>query len=366
MFGVLEWGYVLALLSACLIALILVLVARREAAAVRRQAKEDSRELRDHLRDRSAEIQSRQAQLRDEERDLVEERRALRKQRMRLLRREEALKEAQERLEALHLDGASRIEEELGRISGMNREAAKSALERRLADEARRSAAATIRAIQSEARSEAEDRAREIIVSAVERLAVSASSAAAVTTVALPSEEMRGRIIGKEGRNIRTFEATSGVDVLIEDSSSVVVLASFDPTRREIAEVAMSELVSDGRINPQRIEDALARAANEIESRTLQVGRQAAEQIGVHGLAEPIIEVLGKLRLRTSFGQSVLAHSLEVGQISAHLAEQLGADTDLARRGGLLHDIGKAFTGDIVGTHAAVGAEFLRDNGRTR
>lgn len=363
MFGVLEWGYVLALLSACLIALILVLVARREAAAVRRQAIDDSRELRDQLRDRSAEVTKRQNDLHAQENELLRERRALRRQRQRVLNREEELDAKVAAIEQRQADAENRIVSELEAISGLRREEAVAELKRRVADEAHRAAAMVARDIELRARADAEERARSIVLSAIERVAVPTSSAAAVTTVALPSEDMRGRIIGKEGRNIRTFEATSGVDVLVEDNSSVVALASFDPERREVAATAMAELVADGRINPQRIEEALARARSGLAARTFDRGRTAAHDLGIHGLNTEILEVMGALMLRTSYGQSVLDHCIEVGYIAAAIAESIGADIDLAKRAGFLHDLGKAFTGDASGTHARVGSEFLASRG---
>ncbi|SNT05102.1 ribonucrease Y [Micrococcales bacterium KH10] len=363
MFGALEWGYVLALLSACLIALILVLVARREAKAVRVQAQEDARELREHIKDRSAELAERQEQLRNSEKELISERRRLRKQRQRNDQREQELVHDRIAFEAERERTVQEAARRLEEVAGMTVVDARKTLERSILEAAHRNVAGVVTSIEQQARDTAEEKARQIIVSTLQRIAVPVSSAAAVTTLHLPHEEMRGRIIGKEGRNIRAFEAISGVDVLIEDDSSVVMLASFDPERRETATAAMEELLNDGRINPHRIEEALERAAMATAARSSEAGLEAAKQADVHHLANEIIEIMGQLRLRTSYGQSVLAHSVEVAQIAAGIAKDVGADPAVASRAGFLHDIGKAFTGTVTGTHAIVGSEFLAKHG---
>jgi ribonucrease Y len=222
-----------------------------------------------------------------------------------------------------------------------------------------------VRRAEVAARATADARARDIVTTAVQRLAVPTSSAVAVDVLPLPSEDMRGRIIGKEGRNIRTFEAVTGVNVLLEDDSTSVQLSSFDPERREVAAVTLKALMDDGRIHPQRIESAYAEAVAGAQERTVDAGRSAAHEAGVGDLADDLVSAMGALRLRASFSQDVLRHSIEAALVAAAMAAEVGADVETARRAAFLHDIGKGVSGSRAGTHAALGAALVRRAGES-
>lgn len=365
MFTVLESGFILTLLISCLIALLLVSVARREARAVREQANADAKELRDHLKDRAREIDARNLVLREAERELADERKVLRKSRQRTDSRERTLAQREKEISAEHEAARQLALSELEARAGLSQQEALAKLEAGLSHEARRRVAAISRTLEDKAHKSAELRAREILTSAMQQLAVPLSSSVPVTVIPLPSEEMRGRIIGKEGRNIRTFEALTGVDVVLEDGSDVVVLSCFDPDRRETATVAMATLLSDGRIHPTRIETAVAAATAGRSERAREAGRQAAEAAGVPDLEDVVVVALGQLGWRAAYGQGVLGHSVEVAQLAAQMAIDVGANPALAARAGLLHDIGKALNMTETGTHALVGARFLRRHGES-
>lgn len=365
MFTAVEGGFIFALLVSCLIALMLVLVARREARAVREQANADAKELRDHLKNRSLDVDARMSLVREAEQAVAGDRRALRKLRLQIRRHEAVLSRREAALTAETEAAQQRIRTELEAISGLSEQEALARLETSLLDEARHRVAQASRALEARASQSAQQRAHEILADALQRLAVPVSSSVPVTVVALPSEDMRGRIIGKEGRNIHTFEALTGVDVLVEDGSSTVVLSCFDPGRRDVAAVALESLIADGRIHPSRIERAVAEARQGQAGRVRAAGRAAAESTGNGTLPDAITETLGALATRASYGQDVLAHSVETAQIAAQLAFELGADASVASRAGLLHDIGKAFTSDAPGSHALLGAQFLRRNGES-
>ncbi|KGM08651.1 ribonuclease Y, partial [Cellulomonas bogoriensis 69B4 = DSM 16987] len=257
---------------------------------------------------------------------------------------------------------ASRV---LEAASGLSAEEARALQLERARDEARNESAALARRLEAKARRTAEQRARRILTTAVQRIAGPTSAQAVVTSVPLPGEEMKGRIIGKEGRNIRTFEALTGVNVIVDDTPDSIMLSCFDAERRELAAVAMQALVADGRIHPQRIEIAYAEAQAGAAERTVAAGHDAAEAAGVEDLHPELVETLGRLRLRTSYGQNVLAHLVETAQIAAVLAAEVGADVALARRAAFLHDVGKALTPHQPGTHARVGAELARRLGES-
>jgi len=235
----------------------------------------------------------------------------------------------------------------------------------RLKDQVQNDGASLVRRAEVKARRTADARARRILSTAVQRVAGPTSAQSVVSVLTLPSEEMKGRIIGKEGRNIRAFEALTGVNVLVDESLDSVTLSSFDPERREVAQVALEALIADGRINPQRIEAAYADALAGAEDRTVAAGHDAAERAGVGDLHPDLITTLGRLRLRTSYGQNVLSHLVECAQIAAIIAAEIGADVDLARRAAFLHDIGKARPAEIEGTHALIGAELARRAGES-
>lgn len=355
-----EVAIIVVLLLACLVALVLVGLARREASATRAQAVEDVATVKQEARAMLADAQRREERIAEREAELAAERREVRIRqettKRRLEQAEDDRRRAADELATAHARAAAVLES----TSGLSADEARAEQVRLVTAEAEHEAAAAVRRIEAKARRTAEDRARGIVASAVQRLAGPTSAQTVVTAVALPGEEMKGRIIGKEGRNIRTFEAITGVNVIIDDTPGTVMLSSFDAERREVAAVAMEALVADGRIHPQRIEIAYEQALSSASERSVAAGHDAAERAGVRGLHPELVEVLGRLRLRTSYGQNVLSHLVESAQIAGIMAAEIGADVDLARRSAFLHDIGKALTGEVAGTHAAVGADLAR------
>jgi ribonuclease Y len=247
----------------------------------------------------------------------------------------------------------------LEKISGMSQEEAKKQLRENLIDEARMEAAAEAKEIKEVAAREADKEAREIILAAVYRSAADTTVDAVVSVVNLPSEEMKGRIIGREGRNIRTFEQLTGVDVIVDDTPEAILLSGFDPVRREIARLSMTKLISDGRIHPTRIEELVIKTTKEMDTVVQEAGEQACFDLGIHGAHTEVVKLLGKLHYRTSYGQNVLAHSKEVAMMCGLMANMLGLDPDTAKRCGLMHDIGKSIDRETEGTHTELGAEFL-------
>ena len=358
-----QIALIVGLLSACLVALLLVLLARRESGALRDRATRDVAGIRDDARAAAAEVGRREEQLTTRERAFAADRAAAADLALTLRDRALALAEA-ERAVVEHLASARAAAlAELESVAGLSAEEARAELERRVVEQATRDAETAVRRAESKARRTADERARRIVATAVQRVAVPTSSQSVVVVVPLPSEEMKGRIIGKEGRNIRTFEALTGVNVLIDDTPDSVMLSCFDAERREVAQVTLESLIADGRIHPQRIESAYAEALASAPERAVAAGHDAAEQAGVGALHPDLVRTMGRLRLRTSYGQNVLAHLVESAQIAAAMAAEIGADADLARRAAFLHDIGKALTAELPGTHALVGAELARRAG---
>jgi len=268
--------------------------------------------------------------------------------------KEAELKQAQER-----------IRTELERISCLSAEEAKSMLIKSMEDEARRDAQGTINTIESEAKATAEKKAREILVYTIQRLASEITSEITVTSVSLPSDEMKGRIIGREGRNIRALETITGVDVIIDDTPEAVVISSFDPVRREIARISMERLIADGRIHPARIEEVTSKVTQEVNQVILEEGEKAVFDLSIQGISKELIPYVGRLHYRTSYGQNILAHSREVANVAGMIASEIGANVDRAKRGGLLHDIGKAIITEGEGSHALVGADLARKFGES-
>lgn len=250
--------------------------------------------------------------------------------------------------------------EMLEKISGLSVDEAKDYLLKNVEDEVRHESAIMIKNIVDEAKEEADKKAKNIISTAIQKCAADHVAEATVTVVSLPNDEMKGRIIGREGRNIRTLETLTGIDLIIDDTPEAVVLSGFDPIRREIARVALEKLIVDGRIHPARIEEMVEKARKEVEAIIKQEGEQATFDTGVHGLHPEIIRLLGKLKYRTSYGQNVLKHSIEVSNLAGVMAGELGADVKLAKRAGLLHDIGKAMDHEIEGSHIEIGVDIAK------
>jgi ribonuclease Y len=280
--------------------------------------------------------------------------------------RDTRLKEREQRQDArqAELDQAWQLHlAEMERISGLTQEQAKDLLLKEVEAEARIDAARIIREIEAQAQEEGDDRAREIVTTAIQRVATDQVAETTVSAVELPNDEMKGRIIGRGGRNIRALEAITGVDLVIDDTPDTVILSSFDPVRREVARMALERLILDGRIHPGRIEKMVEKAQEEIDQTMREKGEEAALDLGIHGLPPEIIRLLGRLHYRTSYGQNVLRHSTETAMIAALIAAELGANVQEAKLAGLLHDLGKAVDHEVDGPHALIGAEIARRYG---
>ncbi|WP_456786439.1 ribonuclease Y [Cellulomonas sp. P5_C5] len=369
-------GTIVGLLGACLVALVLVLVARREAGLQRSRAEADVASIKDAARAMRDDVERREKRLTEREQSVATERIEIDELERRARADAEAAAEARrasaraleesERAAAARAATAERAAlAELEAVTGLTADDARAELTRRLVEQAQNDAAAQVRRAEAQARRTADARARRIVTTAVQRLAVPTSTQSPLTVLPLPSDEMKGRIIGKEGRNIRSFEALTGVNVLVDDQPDAVVLSCFDTERREVAQVALEALMADGRIHPQRIEQAYAEALAGAEERTDSAGHDAAERAGVSGLHPTLVRTLGRLRLRTSYGQNVLEHLVETAQLAATLAAEIGADVEVARRGAFLHDLGKALTAELPGTHAKLGADLARRHGES-
>lgn len=337
--------------------------AQIQAQEVQRRASEQSKQVVDEANESA--LRRRRDLDREDER-MQRRREDLDNRFERMEQREQALNKRQSRLDKQQLD-LTKLEEEraieLQRIAQMTTDEAKAELMQLAEQEARNDVARIIRQVEAEAKEEAENRAREVISMTVQRLASEHVAEIAVSVINLPSDEMKGRIIGRNGRNIRAFEMAAGVDVIVDDTPEAITISSFDPIRREVAKRSMGKLVVDGRIHPARIEKLIEDSRAEVDAIIRQEGERAAYEVGVPGLHPEIIKLLGRLKFRSSYGQNMHAHAIESAQIAGMIAAELGADVMIAKAGGLLHDIGKAIDHEVEGTHAQIGAEIAKRYG---
>ena len=336
-----------------------VLSGKEELIKARESWETEARHRREEVEREERRVQDRETQL-DKKFDLLDQReRDLGRRLSDLGRKEKSVGDREGELDRLVADERRRLES----LAGMSASEAKAELITRLEKEAEADAANRLREIRESAKRNAEREAKKIVALAVQRIASEHTSEISVSSVALPNDEMKGRIIGREGRNIRAFELATGVDVVIDDTPDTVVVSCFDPVRREVARLALEKLVTDGRIHPGRIEEVVAKSRREVDAQIVELGEQAAYETGIHGLHAEIIKLIGRMKWRTSYGQNILDHSKEVAHLAGIMAAELGLDVTMAKRGALLHDIGKVLTHEHEGTHVQLGVEVATKYG---
>ena len=330
-----------------------VLAGKEELMKLREAFENESRSRRGEIEHEEKRFQEREVSL-DRKMDLLEQRdRDVTRRAGELGKKEKGVTDREQELERLMTEQRQRLEQ----MAGMSAQDAKQELIRTIEEQAHADAANRIREIRESARRNAEREAKKIVALAIQRIAAEHTAESTVAAVSLPNDEMKGRIIGREGRNIRAFELATGVDVIIDDTPDTVVVSCFDPIRREIARLALEKLVSDGRIHPGRIEEVVKKSQSEVAAQIVEIGERSAYEVGVHGLHPEIIRLVGRMHWRTSYGQNILQHSKEVAWLAGTMAAELGLDVAMAKRGALLHDIGKVLTHEHEGTHVQLGVE---------
>ncbi len=334
--------------------------ARAESKELLDQAKEDAEKAKAsaeaEYRERRSELQRQENRLQSKTENLERKTESVAQRERGLANKEKALETTKAQIE----EARDKQLKQLELISGMSSTEAKDVLLERMEAEMGEEASRRLREWETKLKAEADLKAQEILTQTIQRSASEVVSEATAVSVPLPSDEMKGRLIGREGRNIRALEQATGVDLIVDDTPEAVTLSSFDPVRREVARNALTKLILDGRIHPARIEEVVKKAEEEVEAEIINAGEQAAYQVGVHGLRPELIKLLGRLKYRTSYGQNVLAHSIEVAFMSGMIASELGANPTIAKKAGLLHDIGKAVDREVEGTHAAIGADLVK------
>ncbi len=329
---------------------------RESLLEIKEESIRSKNELDKEIKERRNEIQRNERRIQQKEENIDRKTESIEKKEASLVAREENLNKQKEAIAKLNEERV----QELERISGLTSDQAKEYLLKIVEDEVRHETAVMVKEYESRAKEEAEKKAKEYVVNAIQRCAADHVSETTISVVNLPNDEMKGRIIGREGRNIRTIETLTGVDLIIDDTPEAVILSGFDPIRREVARIALEKLIVDGRIHPAKIEEMVEKAQKEVETMIKEEGEAALLEVGVHGIHPELVKLLGKMKFRTSFGQNALKHSIEVAQLSGLLASELGLDVRIAKRAGLLHDIGKSVDHEMEGSHVQLGVDLCR------